>query len=223
MQTEDQKAVEKKPEPPKKPERPKVSRKDELLAKKAHAERKHSKLTKAEQKELDEILEQEKLERERGAIIHKLSEAATKYERKEGGKIRREVTDRVKVFSKDEDRELGEVRTAIKAERKAAKKAVDDAVQALQSDLKKAMTALDAKEHQEVTEVQAKYRTQYDDASSQIEHDIRNVEATVRYFKDELQHLTLDQLRTLQKDGVVEVGKVKGNPDYLVAPGTEQS
>lgn len=223
MQTEEQKSEAPAEKPPEKPEKPERSRKEELLMKQSLSKRRGDKLTKAEQKELEAILEEEKLEHERGAIIHKLTESALKYQRKESGKIKREVTDRVREFSGQESAELAQVRKAIKEERKTAQKAVDEAIAALQKDLKAALSALDKKEAEETAEVQAKYRSQYDDAAAQIEHDVTNVETTIRLFKDDVQNLTLDQLRTLQKDGVVEVGKVKGQPDYLVAPGTDKS
>jgi len=133
------------------------------------------------------------------------------------------VTDRVKLFSQQESNELKVVRDSIKKERKEAKKVTEEAVASLQKDLKDALAALDAKESRETKAVQDKYREQYNEASEQIEHDVRNVGATVRYFKDEIQNLTLEQLQTLQKDGVVQIGEVQGNPDYLVAPGSDKS
>ena len=222
MQTEEKKqeAAEETPAPPKKPEK---SRKEILLSTQAQKKRRGENLNKAEQKELDAILEEEKLEHERGAIVHKLTESVTKYQRKESGRIRREVTDRVKGFSGQESSEITQVKAAINGERKAAKKAVDEAVKALHKDLKVALETLDKRESEETAAVSAKYRSQYDEAAHQIEHDVGNVETMVRFFKDGIQNLTLEQLRVLQKDGVVEVGKVDGQPDYLVMPGSEKS
>jgi hypothetical protein len=227
MQTEEQKTKEapKAPEPveeewtgrglsPKQQER-----KTELLAKKAAREKRHEKPTKADQKELDELLAVEKAEHDRQAIIHKLASNADTYGRKEVARIRRTVTDRVKQIHQEETVEISGITKIYKEGRADLEREMKAAMQRVQEQHNKAMANLKAEEEKDLAEVRARYKSGYDQASEEIDSGTDAVAQEVSSFVADIQELELEQLQALQNDGILQNGSRK-SATFIVVPGT---
>lgn len=180
-----------------------LSRKDELLAKKADRERKFSKLSSDEQEELDALLEEEKLEKEHGALVHKLTEAADTYGRKTVARIRREVTDKVAAFSAEEKLELGGIHRKYANKRSNAEREMRKAMKKIQEEHARNLGDLDAQQDKETEAVKHKYSGQYRAASAELKERVDEVTHKVAAFSEDIPHISLEKLRELEKNGTV--------------------
>jgi hypothetical protein len=217
MDKQIEKEVKPVPVPPAPPEKPKTrdERKAELQAK---MQREHGRLPQAEAKELFEITQAEELERKRGALIHKLCEKVDRYGRKEAGKVRREVTDKVAGFNTEKLAEQAGVEDSYTESYRAQDKATKKAMQNLQEEHNKAVAELRTKRDVQVRELVQKYAGRFSEAEQELENRLLELDAMVVDFTSSIQALSLEELEELFKGGTV---KVKGGEDYLVVPGQD--
>lgn len=198
-----------------KPEEPKESRKEILLRKKA---KNHDHLPPALQEELDEILAKEKAQHDHAALIHTLTKNADTWGRKEIGSIKREVTDRVRVFGSQESEEVKQQHGFYRRDKKEAERIAKKAMQGIQEKLNATLKKLDEENAARVAEIHEKYKGQYQEAETEISDRVDQALALVGDFTTALPALTLDQLKELSNTGVLQVGE----GDFLVLPGAEQ-
>jgi len=178
----------------------------------------NKKLPKAFQKELDELLAIEKAEYDRQAAIHRLSSDADTYGRKEIGRIKREVTDRVKKLNQEETTEVSGILKIYKKSRGEMEREMKAAMQRVQEQHNKVMAELKAEEEKDLAEARARYKGGYDQASSDIEHGTNAVTTEVAEFIRDIQGLELPQLQTLLTDGILQNGSRK-SATFIVVPG----
>lgn len=221
MEENTQPTIEKKPDPkPIKvqmvPKEPEVDRKTELMRKKA---REHDRLPPAEEKELQEILAAEALEKRKGAALHKLSDRADKHGRKRIGEIKRKITDQVSSFSTAKGMDINVVMTDYNSAMKELDRHTKKAMQEIQEAHNRAKNELEAKKEQGLQEINSKYRSKYEEAELEMESQIEEVGGVVDDFQVSIQHLTLEQLEELEKNGVVEVTSEGKGADYITVPG----
>lgn len=191
-------------------------RKAELSTKKKKA---HDRLPKEEEEELATLLSTEDHERRRRALIHRLAEEADKYGRKEAEKLKREITDRVAVFSKTE----GEEKTIIAAEHRRALNEAEKAMKAAMRQVQEQYSTQRKEENQvfdvAMAETRARHRKKYDDAELEMATRLGELSNQVGSFTVDIQELELDQLEILYRDGVIKMGDQAGGENYLVVPG----
>lgn len=192
-------------------------RKKALQAKKAKA---HDRLPAKEDEELTALLQVEKQEHDRQAAIHKLIEQADKYGRKEIGRVRKEITDRVKALHEDERTELAGVEQIYRKSRTDMEKEMKAAMQRIQEQHNQMMGELQAGHDKDVAAVRDRYRDGYKTAEVDIDTEIDRVASLVTSFNDMVQGLELPQLQKLQAEGILQLnGNSKGG-DFLVVPGS---
>jgi len=194
---------------------PPVDRKTELLAKKAELERKSKYLSKEESTELKAILDAEELVRRRGALVHNLCQDAETYGRKTGAAITRQITDRVAKFGASERDETSISVMASNNKVKELRKEYERKQKQLQVDLKREIEEAHIRLGEVTTGIHEKYRAQYDEAEQDMKSQHMGLAIMISDFHDEIKELTLEELETLAKDGVLPRGK----GDFLVAPG----
>lgn len=197
-------------------------RKQELLEKKAKKEKHHERLSKAEDKELEALLTIEKLEHERMAAIHKLSETADTYGRKEITRIKREITDQVKELHADEQTVTAGIFKIYKKGMGELDKETKAAMQRIQEQHNTMLKQLTDKRDADVRDVRDGYRKQYDEREAQMSADTNQVSDLVAAFIADIQELELEQLKELATAGITQVGGQGKDKDYLVVPGTEK-
>lgn len=214
MQTDQEAAPEEKPVESK-PEKPKESRKEFLLRKKA---KNHDHLPPALQEELDEILAQEKAEHDHAALVHKLVSSADTWGRKEINTIKREVTDRVRVFgSKDSEETKKQLQVYQRAKKEIEQKAKRE-MQDVQERLNAALAKLRSENDEAVAQIREKYHGQYRVAEAEITERVDRTLSLVADFTAVVPSLTLEQLEELSSTGILQVGE----GDFLVTPGAER-
>jgi hypothetical protein len=176
-------------------------------------------LPKALQKELDELLAIEKAERDRQGIIHKLASSADTYGRKEIGRIKRAVTDRVKKIGEDESTETAGVRKIYKKGRADLEREMKAAMQRVQEQHNAAMKTMAEEEEKDLAEVRARYKAGYDQAREEIDTGTDAVAREVSSFVADIQELELEQLQKLQAEGILQNGNRK-SASFIVVPGS---
>lgn len=221
MEENTQPTIEKKPDPkPIKvqmvPKEPEVDRKTELMRKKA---KDHDRLPPAEEKELQEILAAEALEKRKGAALHKLTEQADKYGRKRIGEVKRKITDQVADFSTAKGMDTNAILTDFSNAMKDLDRGTKKAMQEIQEAHNRAKKELEGKKEQSLQEINGKYKSKYEEAELEMESQMEEVGAQVDDFQMVIRTLTLEQLEELVKTGVVEVTSEGKGADYITVPG----
>jgi hypothetical protein len=201
-----------KPEP-----KEEVPRKEVLLKKKA---KNHDKLPPSEQRELDAILAEEALAHEHGALIHKLSESADKYGRKQIGAIKKEITSRVGDLHAQERVEVDGVLKIYRKGMADADKELKATMQKIQEQHNKLLAEFKSERDKDENVVRSGYREKYDEAELEMDDECEKVHTLVASFIEDIQQLSIEQLRELNTAGIVQVTGGK-NRDYLVVPGTK--
>jgi hypothetical protein len=213
MQTDQEQT--KPPEQKAKPEKPKESRKEILLRKKA---KNHDRLPPALQEELDEILAAEKAAHDHAALVHTLSANADKWGRKEIGVIKREVTDRVRVFGGKENTETTGVQKIYAKGKADMEREMKATMQQVQETHNKGLKALKEQLEKDLASVRERYSGQYKEAEFEIRDRTDQTLNLVGDFTAALPDLTLEQLKELSDKGVLQVT----DTECLVVPGETQ-
>lgn len=201
---------------PQKEEGKKLPRKEQLLAKKA---KNHDRLPKKEQEELDEILAAEKAEHDRAAVLHRLSSAADTYGRKSIARRTREVTDKVKSFAGEEQKEVEQQLRARKTAAEAARDAAKREMKRVQEELNAKLKQVESDSDGEISHIRLKYRDQYREAESEIQGHTDDVTTEVAEFVETIQSLDLERLLELEKQGTVQLPSDSASTIFLVVPG----
>lgn len=191
-------------------------RKDELLRKK----KRRGDLPKKEEEELQAILAEEEAENRRQAMIHNLSERATKHAKKRISRVRKEATDKVQLLKLDERAERQVLIQSFNDKGESAKQVANSAINEIQQELGATLASLRQSHTKQEREILARYKPQYDDLETRINMDMDDVGCVTRYFRDMVKPLTLEELKTLDDGGVVKVSGVEGT-EYLICPDVE--
>lgn len=201
MQTETTKETapaSKKEEPKKEETRAEI--KVRLLAIKDH------KRTKKESLQLVAIAEEEAAEKTHGALIHRLTERADKWGRKQIATITREVTDEVAKIGPEESARMLSQHTSHRAKIADARAWAKAEMARIQSDLTTRVQNIDAEAIVAEEAIRAEFKPRYDQASWDIKDRSNDVTNTVGDFTQVLATLTTEQLEELQNDGTTQVG-----------------
>jgi len=189
----------------------------ELQAKATKKERHKEELPAREALELKKLEAVDGAEKSRQGLIHRLAEAADKFGRKEITVITRAVTDQVKVINTEETTEIGGLQRIYSKGEADMEREMRAAMQRIQESHNKAIKDLSDNFDKDSASVRAIYKGRYDDASALLKERTEGSSELVAHFISAVQGLEVEQLETLRKDGVLQIGE-----EFLVVPGVPQ-
>lgn len=133
-------------------------------------------------------------EKRRGALIHVLSAGADKWGRKEAVRVKREVTNEVAAFSKNESAEVRAVHSKTLARKRWLKEQANEEMQDIQATLTESLKQADVECEESVSEIRGRYRGRYEEAEEVLHSKLKEVEKMVSSFIAGLPDLTNEQL-----------------------------
>lgn len=174
---------------------------------------------KSNQKEetVDVTAAEEVEDRERAALVHKLTEAASKFALHAEPAILVKITNQVAEAKRGHDFSKVDFMSRLKELKKVAQKARQDAVTALNAEFEQAMHSINVQEKAGFDDLNAAFKARTDELEDELSAQVKYISDLVAAFKKDLDHLDKEQLTDLLRDGVVEVKK----GEWMHIPGKE--